>query len=74
MPRRRATFQRELSKLDQLSIVNIDVGLCLGVLGNDALARRYLSLYHARPSHVVRMHVRVNCKQSNTTHNRQFQN
>ena len=62
MSRGCAALQREFAKLDQLAILDVSVGLCLRVLGNDALARWYLSLDHTRTSHMIRVHVCIDCK------------
>ena len=61
MSRSGSTLQCKFAKLDELSIVNVKVGLRLAVLGDDALACRYLSLDHTRSGHVIRMHVCVDC-------------
>lgn len=58
------TFELELSELDDLSIVHVDVCFGRSVLGDDTIEVLEPLFQLSSPSYVVSMHVSVNCKRN----------
>jgi len=61
MSRSTPAFQCELAETDEISVVDVLVRLGTGLLGDNATTLRKMNLQTAGTSHVIRMHVRIDC-------------
>ena len=64
--RRASAIQLKPAKLDLIAVDDMPVSTGLGCFWNHASARRKITLQQCRPSHVISVHVRVNCICQNT--------